>query len=69
MSCGYACVGCGKCKGVVRALTPQGHCPACGFNNEDDEQVCKKCGMPLPSAPGVALLKKSGLRREPDALK
>lgn len=53
MSCGYACVGCGKCKGIVRPLAMPGHCPACGFDNEPDAKTCEKCGMPLPLAPGL----------------
>ena len=52
MSCGYACVNCGKCKGQVRPLRCEGVCPACGTANSADALVCAVCGMPVPPRPG-----------------
>lgn len=60
MSCGYACVNCGKCKGVVRDVTPEGYCPACKFQNDTSSEFCTQCGMRLPQAPGAARSSASG---------
>lgn len=54
MSCGYACVGCGKCKGISRPILVTGHCPACGFDNEESAVRCARCGRFLPQPPGYA---------------
>ena len=52
MSCGYACVNCGKCKGVARPLRCEGICPACGTVNDEGAATCAVCGMPIPPRPG-----------------
>lgn len=52
MSCGYACVGCGKCQGIARPLMAAGLCPACHTQNEADAVRCSGCGMLLPPVAG-----------------
>ncbi len=33
MGCGYACAGCGRCRGKARALNITATCFRCGFDN------------------------------------
>ncbi len=52
MSCGYACVGCGKCRGKPKELRITPACPRCGYLNEVSARVCAECGMEMPRAAG-----------------
>ncbi|MBC2889415.1 zinc-ribbon domain-containing protein [Gordonibacter massiliensis (ex Traore et al. 2017)] len=54
MSCGYACVNCGKCKGESRPLMKPGECPVCHEANPPERRTCSKCGSPLAPAAGAA---------------
>ncbi|GAA6488398.1 hypothetical protein K270103H11_09650 [Gordonibacter urolithinfaciens] len=54
MSCGYACVNCGKCKGKARPLMKPGECPVCHATNPLGSRRCTKCGSPLAPAAGAA---------------
>lgn len=60
MSCGYACVGCGKCTGTPKPMLETGTCPACGYQNTSDAIRCVECGRPLPPRPGMATAKPVG---------
>jgi hypothetical protein len=55
LSCGYACINCGKCKGEVRKPLAPGYCPACKRQNDAAADVCEQCGMRIPIRPGTRM--------------
>lgn len=52
MSCGYACIDCGKRKGEVRHVLRPGLCPFCQSQNAPDANRCAVCGKPILPPPG-----------------
>ena len=52
MSCGYACVGCGRCRGKPRELNITSTCFRCGHENPPEASACERCGLELPRLPG-----------------
>lgn len=53
MSCGYACISCGKCRGKPRELSITTVCFRCGHKNGDGDRKCAKCGLELPRLPAA----------------
>ena len=51
MGCGYACIGCGRCRGEPRRLNISATCFRCGFDNEQGVRRCARCGLELPRPP------------------
>lgn len=51
MGCGYACINCGRCKGIVKPLQPY-HCFFCKTDNVEGATFCSNCGKALPVKPG-----------------
>ncbi|GAA6488399.1 hypothetical protein CE91St32_09580 [Gordonibacter pamelaeae] len=52
MSCGYACIGCGRCRGKPRALNITAVCFRCGHENPPEATTCEQCNLELPRLPG-----------------
>ena len=55
MSCGYACINCGKCKGEIRKPMAAGYCPFCKHLNDSYATICDRCGMRVPIRPGIRM--------------
>lgn len=51
MSCGYACISCGRCRGKPRELKITTVCFRCGHDNPEGSLRCEKCGLELPRLP------------------
>lgn len=51
MSCGYACVSCGRCRGKPRELKTDTICFRCGFENPPEASRCERCGLEIPRLP------------------
>ncbi len=51
MSCGYACVGCGRCRGKPRELNITTVCFRCGHDNPKEATHCERCGLEMPRLP------------------
>ena len=52
-SCGYACVGCGQCQGVLPKPIFVKRCIYCGLINEQGSKTCAVCGASLKLQPGA----------------
>ena len=51
--CGYACINCGKCRGVLPKPILVPKCLECGHDNELGSETCEKCGASLVLRPGI----------------
>lgn len=51
--CGYACMNCGSCRGVLPKPIFVPRCIECGYDNPFGSEVCEKCGASLMLKPGV----------------
>lgn len=51
MGCGYACIGCGRCRGESRKLNITTVCFRCGHDNEPGARRCSQCGLEMPRPP------------------
>lgn len=51
--CGYACINCGKCRGVLPKPILVPKCLECGYDNELGSATCEKCGASLELRPGI----------------
>lgn len=51
MSCGYACVSCGRCRGKPRKLNITTVCFRCGHKNPEGAVRCENYGLELPRPP------------------
>ena len=49
--CGYACINCGRCRGILPKPILVPRCVACGHENPRGSAVCAACGADVP--PGV----------------
>lgn len=52
MSCGYACIGCGRCRGKPRELNITSTCFRCGHTNPQGAVKCEQCGLEMSRLPG-----------------
>ncbi|MCI2242528.1 zinc-ribbon domain-containing protein [Adlercreutzia faecimuris] len=51
--CGYACMNCGQCRGVLPKPILVPRCVACGHENPRGSRACEACGASLELRPGV----------------
>ena len=51
--CGYACMNCGKCRGILPKPIFVPKCIACGHENPFGSERCEACGASLELKPGI----------------
>lgn len=51
--CGYACMNCGKCRGILPKPILVPRCVACGYDNPRGSATCAACGASLELRPGI----------------
>lgn len=51
--CGYACMNCGKCRGILPKPIYVPKCITCGYDNPFGSVECENCGASLELKPGI----------------